>query len=429
MEITPEREWFQVQLRLALGALYNPPQLRKNPLLAVFHLEGQHNPPLALQTILLEAIEALHPQPFVPVQSDVWRFYQVLRRRYSEQAQQAQVANDLGLSTRQLQRMESQARDELAAYLWRTYQVEQYLEAMHTQLPDPVAAEEIGRQDVNWQDADELRTQELEYLSRSLSAQVMYVEQAVEDVLETVAPLAAAAQVQITTAVPKDLPPLLVQAPLLQQGLVNLLCFAIDFIGSDNEGSIRIEAVASARTLVIRLAANGRAAAEEAGCETNEQVATADHLARLCGGLLTMQCSSRPAAALQAELTLPALEQAAVLAIDDNLDTQQLYNRHLAGSPFRLISATTAGEGLALAIDANPAIIILDVMMPGQDGWTLLGQLREHPVTRTIPVIVCSILPQESLALVLGAADFLRKPVRRADLLQALERHHPTTAP
>ena len=77
--------------------------------------------------------------------------------------------------------------------------------------------------------------------------------------------------------------------------------------------------------------------------------------------------------------------------------------------------------------------ILLDIMMPQRDGWTLLGQLREHPDTHAIPVIVCSILPQEQLALVLGAAAFLRKPVSRADLLRALaqllESQNPAAGP
>ena len=70
----------------------------------------------------------------------------------------------------------------------------------------------------------------------------------------------------------------------------------------------------------------------------------------------------------------------------------------------------------------QPGVIMLDVMMPGQDGWTLLGQLREHPETQSIPVIVCSILSQEQFALALGAADFIRKPVNRQIFLEVLDR-------
>jgi CheY-like chemotaxis protein len=61
-------------------------------------------------------------------------------------------------------------------------------------------------------------------------------------------------------------------------------------------------------------------------------------------------------------------------------------------------------------------------MLPGCDGWELLGWLRERPSTQGKPIIVCTILPQEGVALSLGAAGFLRKPVSRSDLLTMLDR-------
>ena len=57
-----------------------------------------------------------------------------------------------------------------------------------------------------------------------------------------------------------------------------------------------------------------------------------------------------------------------------------------------------------------------------RDGWKVLGRLRQHPDTSQIPVIVCTILPQEDLAFSLGASAYLRKPLKRADFLAALDR-------
>jgi CheY-like chemotaxis protein len=123
-----------------------------------------------------------------------------------------------------------------------------------------------------------------------------------------------------------------------------------------------------------------------------------------------------------AKISLPTLGQTTVLVIDDNADTRQLFRRYLSGSHYRFVGGSSAEEGLALALEVVPQLIVLDVMMPGQDGWTLLGQLREHPQTDHIPVIVSTILPQEELALDLGAADFIRKPVSQTALLSALDR-------
>jgi CheY-like chemotaxis protein len=124
----------------------------------------------------------------------------------------------------------------------------------------------------------------------------------------------------------------------------------------------------------------------------------------------------------QVQVALLAAEQVTVLAIDDNADTLQLFQRYLSGSRYRLVSAQNAHQALALIEELNPQVIVLDVMMPKEDGWTLLGRFREHPKTREVPIIVCTILPQEQLALTLGAADFLRKPVNRATLLSTLDR-------
>ena len=115
-------------------------------------------------------------------------------------------------------------------------------------------------------------------------------------------------------------------------------------------------------------------------------------------------------------------ERLPVLVIDDNVDTLQLMQRYLSNSRYHFVGASDPEQALALAEELSPAIIVLDVMLPGVDGWELLGRLREHPKTSEIPVIVCTILPQRQLALMLGAAEFIRKPVTRRILLSALDR-------
>ena len=59
-------------------------------------------------------------------------------------------------------------------------------------------------------------------------------------------------------------------------------------------------------------------------------------------------------------------------------------------------------------------------MLPGIDGWELLGRIRSDPALREIPVIVCTVLPQEELAMALGAAAFVRKPINRQEFLAVL---------
>ena len=148
----------------------------------------------------------------------------------------------------------------------------------------------------------------------------------------------------------------------------------------------------------------------------------ARQLVALSGGELQIVFKEGEAGPFSARLTLPAAAQVVVLVIEDNADALQLMQRYLAGTRYRFVGTRDPEEGLARAEELGPQVILLDVMLPGIDGWELLGRLREHPKTRTIPVIACTILPQEQLALTLGAAAFLRKPISREALLAALDR-------
>jgi CheY-like chemotaxis protein len=122
-------------------------------------------------------------------------------------------------------------------------------------------------------------------------------------------------------------------------------------------------------------------------------------------------------------LTLPIVEGVPILVIDDNADTLRLLQRYLSGTRYHFMGARDPEQALAMTKQTMPRVIVMDVMMSGVDGWELLGRLRTHPATRNVPVIVCTILPHEPLALTLGAAGFLRKPVSRDAFLAALNRH------
>jgi len=93
-----------------------------------------------------------------------------------------------------------------------------------------------------------------------------------------------------------------------------------------------------------------------------------------------------------------------------------------------VVSVADAEQVVDEAVDLQPDVIVLDVLMPGRDGWEVLQQLKSTPETRDIPVIVCSVWRDPDLALTLGAAEFIRKPLTRPRLLEALARVLPRTA-
>ena len=112
-----------------------------------------------------------------------------------------------------------------------------------------------------------------------------------------------------------------------------------------------------------------------------------------------------------------------VLVIDDDATVQDLLRRSLNRDGFRVETADDGATGLARARELRAAIITLDVMMPGMDGWEVLAALKEDPETADIPVIVVSIVDERGLGFSLGAADYMTKPLDFSRLSSVLNRH------
>jgi signal transduction histidine kinase/DNA-binding response OmpR family regulator len=110
-----------------------------------------------------------------------------------------------------------------------------------------------------------------------------------------------------------------------------------------------------------------------------------------------------------------------VLVVDDDASARDLLSRTLVKQGFSVVAAASGEQALELARARHPAAITLDVMMPGLDGWAVLEQLKADAATADIPVVMVTILREESLAKALGVADYLTKPVDRERLVAVLE--------
>ncbi len=124
---------------------------------------------------------------------------------------------------------------------------------------------------------------------------------------------------------------------------------------------------------------------------------------------------------LKLTISIPAIAEIPVLVIDDNLDTIQLFQRYVQGTRYSIVGATEPGEIDRLVEKHQPRIILLDVMMPETDGWDLLTRLRQNLQNQNVAILICSILPMESVARSLGADGFLQKPLLPQDFLQRLD--------
>lgn len=109
---------------------------------------------------------------------------------------------------------------------------------------------------------------------------------------------------------------------------------------------------------------------------------------------------------------IPAQTGERVLVIDDDPAQRELMTRFLAREGFVALTAADGPTGLALAKEMKPRAILLDVMMPGMDGWTVLTRLKADPDLASIPVVMVTFVSERSLASSLGAADYVIKPVQ-----------------
>ncbi|MGH7325217.1 MAG: ATP-binding response regulator, partial [Candidatus Rokuibacteriota bacterium] len=111
-----------------------------------------------------------------------------------------------------------------------------------------------------------------------------------------------------------------------------------------------------------------------------------------------------------------------VLVIDDDPTVRELMERFLVKEGFAVITAADGVEGLRRAREARPTAITLDVLMPDLDGWAVLAALKSDPALADIPVILVTVVDEQSRGYSLGAADYLVKPVDRERLYDALRR-------
>jgi signal transduction histidine kinase/CheY-like chemotaxis protein len=114
-----------------------------------------------------------------------------------------------------------------------------------------------------------------------------------------------------------------------------------------------------------------------------------------------------------------------VLIIEDDPQAVALLSVYLEPAGYTVRRERDGVGGLAAAHDRPPVAILLDVMLPGLDGWEVLRRLKADQELRAIPVLMITVVEQREVGMALGAADYLVKPVERGALLDALRRHVP----
>ena len=111
-----------------------------------------------------------------------------------------------------------------------------------------------------------------------------------------------------------------------------------------------------------------------------------------------------------------------VVLVDDDVAMHDLIKRTISKLNLTLIGATNSEKGMELIREVKPKLILLDVLMPGRDGWSLLKECKTDTELKDIPVIMISQLNQSNLAASLGANDYLTKPIDRTHFVNTIQR-------
>jgi CheY-like chemotaxis protein len=126
---------------------------------------------------------------------------------------------------------------------------------------------------------------------------------------------------------------------------------------------------------------------------------------------------------LTVENTSATTSKHLLLVIDDDLIMRKLLKAYGDTLGYQVATAGDGETGLELAKQLHPAAILLDVMMPGMDGWMVLSLLKKDPELANIPIIMISIVEDKVLGQALGATEYLTKPLKRKELNTILEKY------
>ena len=113
-----------------------------------------------------------------------------------------------------------------------------------------------------------------------------------------------------------------------------------------------------------------------------------------------------------------------ILIVEDSPSEMELMSHYLRESGFMVLNATGAKQGLEVALEQKPNIILTDVVMPGMSGFELCRNLKKNPVTQKIPIIICTSKNQEIdrlWGMKQGADAYITKPFSREQLIQSVK--------
>jgi len=400
-------EGFREELRDALICLHDPDYQPSRLLPAVIGCAPQDGAG-PVQSALIDVLERLRSAPGTAGGARASRMYDTLYLRFVQRLTQEETAERLHISVRHLRRVQREATHMLARLLWEhSLAREASAEEMHIEGGAPYSGRTAtGTTALDWRTQV---AQDLASLQKSMPGAVADVGRTIRGVVDLERALTERHGVNLSVG-PVE-PGLVV--PVHPSALRQALIMAIGQLVRDApSGSISVSAARAGGDVRITLAGPlVPGSPSPNGGPIRELLAS-------FGGSVEVSLEESQ---VVLRVDLPSAGEIRVLVVDDNPQMAHFYQRCTMGTRYRILHAAQGRRVFEEVEVTRPDIIVLDIMLPDVDGWELLTQLHEHPTTRSTPVIVCSVIREEELALALGAVRYILKPVQPWEFIQALD--------
>jgi len=392
---------FERLVRDALAHLYDAVYLQTHPLARVLQQQEERTPLSLLGKVLyqrlLDGIDAVRPAAGTSASSKACMRYRIMELRYIEALDATDVQQELAVSKSEYYREHGRALEAVVSALWDRCRLSQPTRPLPWRAP-------VG-------DPSPLQ-REAEDLSASNRGERFDLDRLIHEVVTMLAPLSNRRDVALRVQLSPALPTVAGDRVVLRQAVLSLVRQAVDLI-SPGDLELRAEPEPDGARLILTAVRSGGTVRPPLDFDLS---AARQLLEGLHGRLESVTVDD----GIAIELVLPSRRNPTVLVVDNNADFIALVSRYLSQHEWNVVGACGVAEVRTLVELVSPQVILLDVLMPEQDGWDVLRMLKEIPNTRHIPVIICSVLNEPQLALALGADAYLPKPVQQAELLQLL---------
>lgn len=383
--------------RQALKHLYDLVQLQRVSLSMGRHLPSVESlSARQVQVEVVKAVDQLRPAANAKYLATEARHFNLVHGHYIEGLSIDQVARENAISARQAHRDLRRAEEAVSQILWETF---------------------TGEQSVHLARQGEGASVDEEIAALRDTKEPFDIVAVIQSACDTVAPLLSRQGITLKP----DLGSAGVRTnggqTVAQQFLVSLLSGAAQHAQPGSAITIGLERHPSQLRLRIGFAPqpnhlHGAVPLQSA------PLRAADKLAHFLGWQIETQTPG--------QIEVVALSSSRrVLVVDDNEGLIDLMSHYLRAHDYEVFGCKRSQDAVASAQSLQPTFMILDVMMPGQDGWQVLKGLRENEATRSLPVVICSVFEDRLLAQSLDARHYLVKPVTRqsvAEILEAMNR-------